>query len=169
MKSFFRNIRFSFKKNNVNEYGMASSNLEVKDQLRQILPIMVTPMGSKHGKGFQIMASHLSPDRIIFRSSTPVAEHDCLELEFLLPGLGRLTLTSQVQFATEQRASEESFCTRVATGQVPRPNDFRLAGTHMTGQLKLFCTETQKRQIQEFLQRQHLQVRFGKDPAVKLP
>lgn len=165
MKAFFRNIRFGFKKTNLNEYGIATPPADApKDQLRQILPCMVTRMEKTRpgcSANFQLMASNLSPNRMVFRGSEPLKEHECLELEMLLPGVGTLKLTSQVQFVVETKASTESFCSQVAGGTAP---SYRLAGSTYSGQLELWCTETQKRQILDFLTRQHLNVRFAVEP-----
>jgi hypothetical protein len=170
MKAFFRNIRFGFKKTNLNEYGIAAPPSEAtpKDQLRQILPCMVTRMEKKRpgcSANFQLMASSLSPSRLVFRGSEPLKEHECLELEILLPGIGPLKLTSQVQFVVETKASNESFCSQVAGGTAP---SYRLAGATYSGQLELWCTEDQKRQILDYLTRQNLKVRFPVEPSKAL-
>ena len=147
--SFLRSISFGALK----PWGRSSEKKAVptvqdKDEqlsgdLRSILPVCAKRAGT-HDM-FNLLASSLTPKHIVFRTATPLRDKECLEVEFLLQGVGSLRMMAQVQFVTLATR------TRVASpqGHVEQP-----LTTMYSGQLELWATDVQQEEIRNYLLRQ---------------
>ena len=143
--AFFRSISFgSFKPWNPKpKKAVVQEKVEEPNgELNSILPITARRPGSQ--AGFHLLASHLTPQNIIFRTGTPLKEGDPLEIDILLHGVGNVTIMAQV------RSIVMASTTRVNS---PRDNVTSTVNTMYAGQLELWSTDSQRQDIQNFLRR----------------
>lgn len=146
--AFFRSINFgAMKPWRQRATKMAVPSFHEKEEqlsgdLGVILPVTAKRTGSE--STFHLLASNLTPQRILFRTSSPLKQGDPLEIEILLQGVGNITIMAQVQFVTL------ASMTRVPSGQLHRDNPL----TPMySGQLELWTTDKQQEEIRNFLRR----------------
>lgn len=122
-------------------------------RLRCILPVTAYRNGSH--QAFSLLCGRLTSSGMMFRTTTPIKEEECLELEFLLQGIGPMKLMGQVKvLASTSEVQTEAPPSQAILGTVPPIKCY-------SGQLELWATPTQQSQIISYLNRQNQQARVS--------
>jgi hypothetical protein len=151
MKSlaFFRSISFgAFKSWNPAANKVVRPIIQLPEEnesgeLQSIL--LVTAQRAGTHTVFQLLVSHLTRQSISFRTSTELKVGEPLEVEILLQGVGNLTIMAQV------RKVVLASMTRVTAPGLRQNN--ALNSPMFSGQLELWTTDGQQRDIQDFMRR----------------
>lgn len=120
-------------------------------RLRSILPVLAHRSNSS--QPLRLLCGRLSTTAMTFRTTFPVHEEECFELEFLLQGVGPMKVMAQVRFsALVSEVSTEVPPSQSSLGAVKPIKSY-------SGQLELWTTPQQQEQILSYLCREHDQSR----------
>ena len=156
--SFLRTIQFGLFKKKVIARPVTANALKTRKMetlsvpLRSILPATATRPGTT-GLAFQLLCGTLSVNGLTFKTSTPIKERECLEVEILLQGFGPLRLTSQVKWvmeAPEVLPLPEATTTPKEEAEAPLSVPVKPMPCY-SGQLELWATEKQQQILRNFL------------------
>ena len=122
-------------------------------RLRSILPVLAYRSGSD--QPLRLLCGRLTTSGMIFRTYTQVKEDECVELEFLLQGVGQMKIMGQIKFV--------ALANEVQTEAPPSQSTLGLVKPIKcySGQLELWATPLQQEQIVAYLTRQHDQARIS--------
>lgn len=122
-------------------------------RLRSILPVIAYRSGND--QPIRLLCGRLSISGMTFRTTTAVKEDECLELEFLLQGVGQLKIMAQVKSVSlASETHTEAPPSQTSLGTVKPIKTY-------SGQLELWATSGQQEQILAYLCREHEQARIS--------
>ncbi len=122
-------------------------------RLRSILPVLAYRSGSD--QPLRLLCGRLTTSGMVFRTSAQVREDECVELEFLLQGVGQMKVMGQVKFVALANEVQTEAPPSQSTLGVVKPIKC------YSGQLELWATPAQQEQIVAYLTRQHDQARIS--------
>ena len=122
-------------------------------RLRSILPVLAYRSGSD--QPLRLLCGRLTISGMTFRTSHQVKEDECVELEFLLQGVGQMKVMGQIKYvALANEVQTEAPPSQATLGLVKPIKCY-------SGQLELWATPAQQEQIVAYLTRQHDQARIS--------
>ena len=152
---FFRalNLKALFGRKNPQKASEKILAPTTSGRLRSILPVIAYRSGSD--QPLRLLCGRLTTSGMIFRTTTLVKEDECLDLEFLLQGIGQMKVMGQVKFmALASEVQTEAPPSQSSLGVVKPIKCY-------SGQLELWATPSQQEQIVGYLTRQHDQARIS--------
>ena len=152
---FFRalNLKALFGRKNPQKASEKTLAPTTSGRLRSILPVIAQRSGGS--EPVRLLCGRLSTSGMVFRTTSEVKEEECLELEFLLQGVGVMKIMSQVKFvAPAAEVRTESPPSQSTLGTVKPIKSY-------SGQLELWTTPSQQEQILSYLCREHEQARVS--------
>ena len=122
-------------------------------RLRSTLPVIAYRSGNP--EPLRLLCGRLSTSGMVFRTTTMVKEEECLEIEFLLQGVGTMKIMAQVKFV--------ALAAQVQAETPPMQSSLGMLKpiTTYSGQLELWTTSSQQEQILSYLCREHEQARIS--------